>query len=144
MAKLTGKEEAFCQLIAKYGDKKKVKAYKEADYSVNMSEAAIQVQADKLYNKPKLSLRIKELQKTVNNIAKKKFTITVERRLRWLEEIVSAGLATYNDASGGSRRENLAASKGAIETLNTMLGIDENSETKPVKVFIGVEDASKS
>ena len=110
MAKLTGKEEAFCQLIAKYGDKKKVK----------------------------------ELQKTVNNIAKKKFTITVERRLRWLEEIVSAGLATYNDASGGSRRENLAASKGAIETLNTMLGIDENSETKPVKVFIGVEDASKS
>jgi len=143
MGKLTAKEEAYCQLIAKYGEKEKVKAYTEAGYSISMSNAAIQVQADKLFNKPKLSLRIKELQKVVDKVAEKKFTIGVEKRLRWLEEIVNAGLSTYLDQTGNKRRENLAASRGAIETLNAMLGTDENSETKPVKVFVGVEDASK-
>jgi len=142
MGKLTAKEEAYCQLIAKYGEKEKVKAYTEAGYSTSMSNAAIQVQADKLFNKPKLSLRIKELQKVVNKVAEKKFSISVEQRLKWLEQIVKAGLGTYHDAAGNERRENLAASKGAIETLNTMLGTDESSDVKPVKVFIGVEDAS--
>ena len=42
------------------------------------------------------------------------------------------------------QRENLPAANKAIEILNSMLGIDEGSgDVKPVKVFVGVEDASK-
>jgi len=53
------------------------------------------------------------------------------------------GMSTYIDAVGNKRRENLAASKGSIETMNTMLGVSEKGDnTKPVKIFVGVVDAS--
>lgn len=125
---LSLKEEAFCQAIAKYGEKEKVKAYIEAGYSVNMSNASIQVQADKLFNKPKLSLRIKELRVLVVENNEKEFKYTVEWRLKKLESIIDAGLSTYEDGNGQKRREALSASKGAIDTMNSMLGIDENDE----------------
>ena len=90
-------------------------------------------------------LRIEELRKTTVAIAEKKFTITIEQRLKWLNEIVDAGLEVITDASGVAKRQNLPASKSAIDTLNLMLGTDEESgSVKPVKVMIGVKDASRS
>ena len=140
MGNLTSKEEAFCQAIARLGEKEKVSAYKEAGYSVNMSNASVQVQADKLFNKPKLALRIKELRSKVVEAAEKRFTISIERRLRWLEDIVEAGLSNYVDGNGQARRENLAAAKGAIETLNTMLGIGgDEKEAQSMTITFGVK-----
>lgn len=145
---LSQKEEAFCQAVARLGHHKKVEAYKEAGYSQNLNPNAMGVQADKLYNKPKLRLRIEELTKKVERVAEEKFTISVEQRLKWLEEIVHAGMTEQTVMRGETavtQRENLAASNQAIKTLNEMLGTDEKQDkVKPVKVFIGVEDASKS
>lgn len=140
--KLTAKEELFSQaFIARTGDK--VQAYKDAGYSVNMSNASMAVQADKLYNKPKINLRIKELQKTASAIANERFTVSIEQRVKWLNEVAIAGLELLEDATGASKRQNLASTCKAIEVLNSMLGIDEVSDkVKPVKVFVGVVDAS--
>lgn len=139
---LTAKEEKFAQaFIRNVGDK--VQSYKDAGYSVRMSTAAIGVQSDKLYNKPKINLRIQELQAKAAIIADEKFTITVEQRLKWLEDIVESGLGEYTDAQENKRKENLPAARSAIDTLNTMLGTTDNDgQVKPVKVFVGVVDAS--
>jgi hypothetical protein len=136
MGSLTNKEEAFCQNIAKYGEKEKVKAYVDAGYSTNMSNAAIQVQADKLFNKPKLHLRIKELRSKVMEKVEERFTISVEWRLQKLQEIIDAGLSEYMDGNGQARREGLSAAKGAIETINAMLGTGGEEEDKGEKLNI--------
>tara|TARA_R110000744_G_scaffold14616_5_gene41450 strand:- start:116 stop:547 length:432 start_codon:yes stop_codon:yes gene_type:complete len=142
--KLTSKEESFAQaFIATNRDL--IQAYRKSEYSQKLTADQMSVQANKLFNKPKINLRIAELTKKVIDIAEKKFTITIEQRLRWLNEIVDAGLEIVVDASGVAKRQNLPASKSAIDTLNNMLGTDEASGTvKPVKVLIGVKDASRS
>jgi hypothetical protein len=100
-------------------------------------------QAYKLLHKPHINRRIKELQAKASIIAEKAFTISVTQRLEWLKEITEAGIATYKDSTGSDRRESLTAARGAIETMNTMLGVDESSDkVKPVKIFVGVKDAS--
>jgi len=92
----------------------------------------------------KVKVRIEELKEISTKIAEEKFTITVEQRLRWLKEIITSGLGDYVDAQENKRKENLAAAKSAIDTLNNMLGTDEDSgKVKPVKVMIGVKDASR-
>ena len=140
--KLTSKEESFVQ--AYFAENKDlISAYRKSDYSQRLSAEQMSVQANKLYNKPNINLRIKELDKKVTQIAEEKFTITVEQRLKWLKDIYEAGVNTYLDAQGNERRESLTASRAAIETLNTMLGTsDKSGEVKPVKVFVGVKDAS--
>lgn len=142
MAKLTDKQEAFSVKYVECNDASE--AYRFAYDAENMKPQTVNVKASELLKNGKVSVRVSELKSKAKSIADEKFTISVERRLKWLEEIIKAGLDTYLDQAGNARRENLAASKGAIETLNTMLGIDERGDTKPVKVFIGVEDASKS
>ena len=138
---LTTKEESFCRLIAKYGEKEKVKAYTGAGYSTNMSKAALQVQADKLFNKPKLSLRIKELRSIVKDGEEKEFKYTVEWRLKKLQEIIDAGLSVYEDGNGQKRREALSASKGALDTMNAMLGIDDNNnEGESLNIVFNVSE----
>ena len=140
--KLTAKEEKFSQAFIKNtGDK--VQSYKDAGYSLNMSAASMSVQADKLYNKPKINLRIQELQKDASAIAKEKFTITVEQRLKWLKDIVDAGLGDYKDAQENVRKENLSASKGAIDTMNNMLGFSDDPDNKgePLTIQFNVSPA---
>lgn len=106
---------------------------------------AVNVSASRFHILAKVLLRIEELRKTTAEMAKKKFTITIEQRLKWLNEIVTAGLEEIKDAAGVVKRQNLPAAKSAIDTLNLMLGTDEESGTvKPVKVMIGVKDASRS
>ena len=141
--KLNDREERFCQAIAKYGEREKVKAYEEAGYSMNMSKAAIGVQADKTFNKPKISLRIKELRSIVKAEQEKAFKYTVEWRLEKLEEIIDAGLSTYLDATGNPRREGLAAAKGSIDTMNAMLGVSDNEDDigESLTINFNVSDA---
>lgn len=142
MTALNERQEAFAVAVVKNsGDK--VAARLEAGYSSKMGKAGQAVDADTLYNHPKISLRIAELRSKANTVADKKFTVSIEQRLQWLNEIIKAGLGTYSDAQGNERRESLGAADKAISTLNSMLGTDESGDkVKPVKVFVGVEDAS--
>lgn len=140
---LNARQEAFAKEVVRNGGDK-VAAYKEAGYSQKLSVAAMHVEADKLYNHPKISLRVSELQKVADKIAEEKFSISVEQRLKWLDDIRKAGMDTFSDQAGNTRRENLNASNTAIKTMNEMLGTDESGDgVKPVKVMIGVKDASR-
>lgn len=143
--KLQPKQEAFAVNVVKNGGDK-VKARKDAGYSMGMSAASQGVDADTLYNHPKISLRIAELQSVADKIANEKFSISIEQRLMWLKEITEAGLTKQIITKGEDtleQRENLPAATGAIRVMNEILGTDgESSGTKPVKVIIGVQDAS--
>ena len=140
--RLTEKEESFCQGIAKLGEDKKVEAYKASLYSQSLNSPAMGVQADKLFNKPNINLRIRELQRKSDKIAEEKFTITIEERLRRLDFIYHAGIEEFQNAQGIKGYQNLSVARQSIETLNAMLGVSTSSNVKPVKVQIGVSDAS--
>ena len=116
------------EVVLNGGDK--VAAFKVAGWKWDKySKPALAVEADKMFNLPKISLKIKELQAKADKIANESFTISVKQRLEWLKEITEAGLSTYVDATGNKRREGLTASRSAIETMNTMLGVgDDTSE----------------
>ena len=140
--KLTSKEESFAQAYI-FNKEELIEAYRNSDYSQNLTPEQMSVQANKLFKKPSINLRIKELQSKASAIAEKAFTISVTQRLEWLKTITEAGIATYLDSTGAARRESLTAARGAIETMNTMLGVDESADkVKPVKIFVGVKDAS--
>ena len=140
--KLTSKEESFAQSYI-FHKCDSIEAYRNSEYSQRLTSEQMSAQAYRLLHKPHISHRIKELQAKASVIADKEFSISVEQRLQWLKTIVEAGISTYEDSQGASRRESLTASRGAIETMNTMLGVNEDSEKiKPVKIFVGVVDAS--
>lgn len=146
---LTVKEESYCQGIAKYGRKAKVRAYTEAGYSTNFSDNAIGVAAARLYNKSKLSLRIDELMEAVQEVAKEKFSISVEWRLQALKNIHDAGMTEQTIIKGDSevkQRENLAASNTAIKTMNEMLGTtegDDENKGDPLNITFSVSSPVK-
>jgi hypothetical protein len=139
--KLTSKEESFAQAYI-FHKCDSIEAYRNSEYSQELKPDQMSVQAYKLLQKPHIDLRIKELQDTASAVAKEVFTITVEWRLRLLKDIADAGMGDYMDAQGNKRKENLAASKGAIETMNTMLGTKEESDKTIKPIAIGVVDAS--
>ena len=140
--KITSKEESFAQAYV-FHKNDSIEGYRNSDYSQNLKPDQMSVQAYKLLKKPQIILRIKEIQLKADAIAEEKFSITIEQRLEWLKEITEAGMSTYADSTGALRRESLTAARGAIETMNTMLGIDGNTDKiKPVKIFVGVKDAS--
>ena len=141
MAKLQPKQEAFAVHVVQNGGDK-VKARADAGYSMNMSKPSQCVDADNLYNHPKISLRISELQIEADKIAKAKFTISIEQRLEWLNEVALAGLETYSDQQGNQRRENLSATSGAVKVMNEMLGVggDDNDTGKAISISFNVSE----
>lgn len=139
--KLTSKEESFAQAYV-LNKNEPIEGYRKSDYSQNLTPEDMSKQAQKLLNKPRISRRIEELQLKSSAIAEKAFTITVEWRLRMLKDVADAGMGTYKDAQGNERMENLAATKGAIETMNTMLGTKEENDKAIKPIAIGVVDAS--
>ena len=145
MISLNARQEAFAQEVVRNGGNK-VEAFKLSGWSwQNMSPATLSNEADKKYNHPKISPRIAELKKIANEVAEKKFTISVEQRLRWLNEIVDAGLSTYSDQHGNTRREALSAADKAINTMNSMLGIKEDDDnTSSMNITFNVVDARRN
>lgn len=139
--KLTSKEESFSQAYV-LSKNEPIEGYRNSEYSQKLTPEDMSKQAQKLLNKPHINRRIKELQFKASEVAEKKFTITVEWRLRTLKDIADAGMGDYLDAQGNKRKENLAASKGAIETMNTMLGTKEEDDKVIKPIAIGVVDAS--
>ena len=119
-------EEFAKEVVLNGGDK--VAAFKSSGWKwENFSLKSLGVEADKKYNHPRINLRIAELKRESDKIAKESFTITVKQRLEWLKEITEAGLDTFKDNAGNKRRESLTAARSAIETMNTMLGVSDDS-----------------
>lgn len=141
MSELTAKEEAFAQAYVLGGCSDATAAWRIAH---PLSKAKPETQWNKAHimlKKGEVKARIKQLQKKAAVKAEEKFTVSVEQRLKWLEEVASAGLATYQDSNGQPRRENLAATRAAVQTLNEMLGIaegegDETSAPLEIKFTI--------
>lgn len=141
MMGLNAKQEAFAKEVVRNGGDK-VAAFKLSWAWENYSQGALDVQANKQYNHPKINLRIKELQIEADKIAKEKFTISIEQRLKWLNEVAEAGLETYEDGNGVKRRENLTATSGAVKVLNEMLGIggDENDTGESISINFSISE----
>ena len=139
--KLTSKEESFAQAYV-FHKNDSIEGYRNSEYSQKLTPDNMSVQAYKLIHKPHINLRIKELQAKASVIADEVFGITVKQRLEWLKEITEAGIATYTDSTGAARRESLTAARGAIETMNTMLGTKEENDKTIKPIAIGVIDAS--
>lgn len=138
---LNAKQEAFAKEVVRNGGDK-VAAFKLSWSWENYSQAALDVQANKQYNHPKINLRITELQLIADKIAKERFTISVEQRLEWLNEVATAGLSTYSDMQGNKRRENLSATTAAVKTMNEMLGVGgEDEDTgKAISISFNVSE----
>ena len=134
LPKLTPKQDAFVKAYIANGGNG-TQAAIEAGYKPNSARV---VAAENL-TKPDIKAYI-DAHKRENH---KAYTITVEQRLKWLEEVAKAGLGEYYDAQGNTRKENLAAVKGAVEVMNNMLGIDGSQQATPINVTIGVEDARR-
>ncbi len=129
MAKpLSDKEERYCQAYILQGGGK-VKAYEAAGYSMNMTAAKVSTEADKVYNRPKVTLRIQELQKGATGA----IIMSKEKKLLILEKLINA--CVKEDADKGVI--NATAVTAAIKEHNLMQG--DNSplqvETKTVKSF---------
>ena len=139
---LTEKEESFAQAFM-FHKEQLIEAYRHSKYSQNLNAAQMSVQANKLFKKPSINLRITELQQKASKIADEKFTISVEWRLRALKDVYEAGMGTYRDAQENERKENLSAAKGAIETMNTMLGVTDDGDDKgePLTIQFNVSPA---
>ena len=122
------------------------KAAVSAGYKANGARQ----QAQKLLQIPYICDKLRELEAIASKKAVEKFNITLEQRLEWLQYAVKAGFreiplssfASKEDDNLPTKAENLPASISAIKELNEMLGTDSHEGVKPVKVFIGVQDAS--
>lgn len=146
MSELTAKEEVFAKEYVLGGCSDATAAWRKAH---PLSKAKPETQHNKaslMLKKGEVKIRIKQLKKKSIDIAEEKFTITVEQRLRWLDEVAKAGLSTYLDQGGNERRENLSATRAAVQTLNEMLGTVDGKDTtrQSFNLTLRVEDASGS
>jgi phage terminase small subunit len=145
MADLTAKEEAFAQAYVLGGCSDATAAWRKA-HTLSKAKPETQHQkACRMLAKDNVKARIKQLQKKASEKAENDFGVSVEWRLSALKDIVDAGRAQYQDGNGQSRRENLAAARSAIQTINDMLGValpGEKGQRKSFSVKLRIEDAS--
>jgi len=86
---------------------------------------------------------IKEKLRALEDQAADKYSISVEKRMMWLEKIVNCGLreipiSTFvdkdKDKDFPTKAENLPASVAAIKELNLMLGTTSEEEAPPLHI----------
>ena len=144
MVKITDKEEIFCQAYYENGGNATA-AYLVMVPNSRAKPESINEMASRMLANVKVSSRIAELKAQASVVAAAKFNITVEQRLKWLKDITEAGLSVYIDSAGNNRRENLAAARAAIQTMNEMLGVSESDkkERKSYNITLSVKDASE-
>ncbi len=90
-----------------------------------------------------LSIRyVKEEIEKLQNAAREEYTISLERRIKWLEKAVECGFRDCADAQGNIRAENLPASISGVKELNLMLGTTQaEDETPSLNVNFSVNEA---
>lgn len=96
MAGLTIKQEAFCQAYIETGNASE--AYRTAYAADKMKPEAIHVNASKLLDNAKVSLRVKELQGEI----KQRHNVTVDSLLKELEEARQAALSAETPQSSAA------------------------------------------
>ena len=142
---LTMKEEAFCQeYVLNNGNA--TAAWRKAHPDSKAKPETQHSRASEMLSQGKVKVRISELQEQARVKATEAFTITVEQRLRWLKEITEAGLGDYIDQNGNKRRENLAAARAAVATMNDMIGVADGgkqNESQGVTIVIKRDDGAR-
>jgi len=117
---LSDKEEKYSQAYVMQGGGK-VKAYEAAGYSMNMSQASISTQAEKVFKKPHIARRIKELQNLETTVIIK----TKQDKLLILEKVMTK----CSVDCGEKGVINAAAVTAAIKEHNLMQGDNAPTET---------------
>ena len=142
---LTSKEEAFCQeYVLNNGNA--TAAWRKAHPDSKAKPETQHSRASEMLSQGKVRVRISELQEQARVKATEAFTITVEQRLRWLKDITEAGLGDYIDQNGNKRRENLAAARAAVATINDMIGVADGgkqTESQGVTIVIKRDDGAR-
>lgn len=142
---LTSREEAFCQeYVLNNGNA--TAAWRKAHPDSKAKPETQHSRASEMLSQRKVKVRISELQEQARVKATEAFTITVEQRLRWLKEITEAGLGDYIDQNGNKRRENLAAARAAVATMNDMIGVSDGgkqTESQGVTIVIKRDDGAR-
>ena len=130
--RVSDKEELYSRSYVLSGGKKN-KAYEDAGYSMNMTAAKIATEADKIFNRPNVTLRIRELQKGhTETIIKSK-----EQKLLILEKVMDK--CSIDDPEKGVI--NAAAVTAAIKEHNLMQGDNAPIETNSnIKVSTSLAD----
>jgi phage terminase small subunit len=100
---LTGKQEEFAKNIVQ--GMSQADAYRSAYDAEDMSDGAIYVEASRLMDNPKVTLRIKELR---NELARPTI-MSAQERLEWLSYLVNADAGTTDKLR-------------AIDIMNKMTG----------------------
>jgi phage terminase small subunit len=108
--KLTQKQEKFVQELIK--GKSQREAYKVAYNAKNMSDNAIDVEANRLLKNPKISLRYNDLKSKVTNRAEEKAIITAEEIIKEIASIAKDDIGNYLE----------------FKTVKTVVGYDEEGE----------------
>jgi len=145
MTEVTAKEEAFAQAYVLGGCSDATAAWRKAHPLSKAKPETQHTKASLMLKKEEVKKRILELKKKASEKAENDFGVSVEWRLDMLKKIADAGMAEWHDQSGNARRENLAAARGAIQTINDMLGValpGEKGKRKSFSVKLRIEDAS--
>lgn len=147
MTELTAKEEAFAQAYVLGGCSDATAAWRKAHPQSKAKPETQHNKASLMLKKGEVRARIKQLQKKAAVKAENDFGVSVEWRLDMLKKIADAGYEQWHDQNGNARRENLAAARGAIQTINDMLGValpGDKGKRKSFNVNLSIQDASVS
>lgn len=145
MSELTAKEEAFAQAYVLGGCSDATAAWRKAHPDSKAKPETQHTKASLMLKKGEVKERILQLKKKASEQSERDFGVSVEWRLDMLKKIADAGMAEWHDQSGNARRENLAAARGAIQTINDMLGValpGDKGKRKSFSVNLRIEDAS--
>jgi len=145
MTELTAKEEAFAQAYVLGGCSDATAAWRKAHPLSKAKPETQHQKASRMLAKDNVKARISVLKKKASEKAENDFGVSVEWRLDMLKKIADAGMAEWHDQGGNARRENLAAARGAIQTINDMLGValpGDKGKRKSFSVKLRIEDAS--
>ena len=147
MTELTAKEEAFAQAYVLGGCSDATAAWRKAHPQSKAKPETQHNKASLMLKKGEVRARIKQLQKKAAEKSENDFGVSVEWRLDMLKKIADAGYEQWHDQNGNARRENLAAARGAIQTINDMLGValpGDKGKRKSFNVKLSIQDASAS
>lgn len=119
---LTAKQEKFIQNIVKGMSQRE--AYKDAYNAKNMKDESIDVEACKLFNDTKVSIRYKELMEEL----KDKAIMSAKERMIWLSKVVNGEIQEeskyYDDGEVVvyEKPADISTKIRAVDTLNKMSG----------------------
>lgn len=132
--KLTIKQENFCNYYVECGNASE--AYRRAYNAVNMKDKTIWERASKLLNEYKVSTRVEELRKQVNDMSK----ITKERILKELSNMAFSSISEmHNTWIERKEFDRLTDSqKASIKSISTKV-LKKNVGTKDNPELVDVE-----